>query len=85
MCEPDCKYAEMKGGSVLDKKLDEFIVTMKWSREATEREKTLVVGNLRGFVSFVKNKKDFMAAERKTRSSRRAQSTPARETEEENR
>lgn len=37
----------------LEKQLDSFVQNMQWSAEATDYQKTLVLGNLRGFVSFV--------------------------------
>jgi hypothetical protein len=38
----------------IDKKADEFIASMKWSKNASDWEKLLVVGNVRGFTSFLK-------------------------------
>lgn len=39
------------GATIFDRELAEFVASMNWSDKATEIEKTLVLGNLNGFVS----------------------------------
>lgn len=39
-----------------DELLDEFIESMYWSTASTERERNLVLANLRGFVIFLDEK-----------------------------
>lgn len=38
----------------LEELKDRFVASMKWSEGATAHEKSLVLGNLNGFVGFVK-------------------------------
>lgn len=38
----------------VDEALARFVETLKWSEHATEDEKTLVIGNLNGFASYLK-------------------------------
>ena len=40
----------------LEKLYEEFRASMKWSDQSTEIERTLVYGNLNGFVSFLRSK-----------------------------
>lgn len=40
-------------GKDIETAKDEFVKTLRWSDEATETEKTLVIGNLNGFIGYL--------------------------------
>lgn len=39
-----------------DNTVDEYLKTLKWSDQATDLEKTLVNGNIRGFYGYLKER-----------------------------